>query len=210
MVEVKHYKRRSRKNFRSALVDYASAHPEAHVVLVNYGQVGERFGDLPSSVRDRREMIGDLTPENSSALAHLRELVRAAVGDPVPAQPVYMADAGAGAILAVDVFGSMRAILGSGTFRDFVEPHQEEKIVLIDNSVRTTVTGREIHRWLAENKLGAATSLIGPIEQLLAQRAAVVLLTDRDGMGGRDNRALVTTPQQDQPDGAVHVVARRA
>ena len=40
VVEAKHYKRRSRRNFRDALIDYATAHFKARVVLVNYGPAG--------------------------------------------------------------------------------------------------------------------------------------------------------------------------
>ena len=63
VIEVKHYKRRSRRNFRDLLIDYANAHPKATVILVNYGPVGSKFDDLPREIEDRCRMIGPMNPE---------------------------------------------------------------------------------------------------------------------------------------------------
>ena len=83
IVEVKHYKRRSRSNFREALIDYANAHPKAIVVLVNYGPVGSAFADLPKAIDERCKMIGYLNPENLLAQDSFRRAVQTCVGTPV-------------------------------------------------------------------------------------------------------------------------------
>lgn len=82
VIEVKHYKRRSRRNFRDVLIDYAHAHPCAAVILVNYGPVGSKFDDLHPEIEDRCRMIGPMNPENPSNQKEFREAVRKCVGDP--------------------------------------------------------------------------------------------------------------------------------
>ena len=76
VVEAKHYKRRARRNFWDALVDYARAHPRAPMLLVNYGPVGS-FEDLPADVAKRCEPIGHLNPQQHRVREEFRERVRA-------------------------------------------------------------------------------------------------------------------------------------
>lgn len=89
VVECKQYLRQKRKNFSEALVDYARGHPEAPVVLVNYGpttpSVLERVEELAPGVSGRTEVVGRFRPDCPEALAAFARMVRAAV--PVAERP---------------------------------------------------------------------------------------------------------------------------
>ena len=176
VVEVKHYKKRSRRNFRDALVDYSKAHPRARVALVNYGPVGEDFGDMPVMIRERCQMIGPLTPESYQALANFRELVRAVVGNPIEVAQSN-GSAAAGHIVALDVSASMKSILGSEALRKILaQTLGMDALALIDQDVRAIVSGRELEQWLR------STSLAAPIEELLSQYEQIVVVTDDSGL----------------------------
>ncbi|TYC78784.1 hypothetical protein [Novosphingobium sp. BW1] len=182
VVEVKHYKKRSRRNFEEALIDYARAHPRAKVALVNYGPVGKEFDKLPDRIGDRAKMLGPLTPETYQTLEAFRELIKDVVGPPVP----RLDDSGGGIdpIVALDVSGSMRAVLTSEEFFAFLgrSSISGAMFVLIDQDVRAKLSGNKIERWLAENELGNATSLAEPMATLLAQYSAITLITDESGL----------------------------
>ena len=182
VVEVKHYKKRSRQNFRDALIDYSRAHPQAVVVLVNYGPVGKEFSDLPDVIGRRCRMIGPLTPESFESLAEFRELVRKVVGDPVhPSQSDL--EAVADQIIALDVSRSMHSILASKALQKYLAQvsGNESRIAIIDQDVRSVILGRELENWLAENDLGSSTSLNAPVAELLRQYEQVVVVTDESG-----------------------------
>lgn len=183
VVEVKHYKKRSRRNFRDALIDYSRAHPRATVVLVNYGPVGKEFSDLPGLIGERCKMIGPLTPESYSTLADFRDLVRSVVGSPVrrPQPDGFVA---ADQIIALDVSGSMKSILASHKLCDFLaQSHSDDtRVAVIDQNVRAIVARREIERWLEENELGSSTSLAAPVAELLSQYEKVIVVTDESGL----------------------------
>jgi hypothetical protein len=88
VVECKQYLRQKRKNFSEALIDYARGHPEAPVVLVNYGpttpSVLERVDELAPDVSGRTKVVGRFRPDCPEALAAFARTVRAAVpvGEP--------------------------------------------------------------------------------------------------------------------------------
>lgn len=194
VVEVKHYKKRSRRNFRDALIDYSRAHPDAAVVLVNYGPVGNEFDDLPDAIGMRCRMIGHLTPENCATLSEFRELVRDIVGDPVPRSPAGSSESGQ--ILALDVSRSMKAILASSKLREFLAgpDANQSRIALIDASVRAVVDSGDLEHWLDVNALDNSNQLAAPVKELLANYAHVIVVTDDDGM--RDLQALKPAPIQ--------------
>jgi hypothetical protein len=183
VVEVKHYKKRSRRNFRDALIDYSRAHPQAMIVLVNYGPVGTEFSDLPEVVAERCRMIGPLTPASYKTLAEFRDLVRKIVGNPVS---LIQSDDQAAfeQIVALDVSASMDPILASKALQEFLGQARghESKVAMIDQDIRSVIQGREINHWLTANTLGSSTSLAAPIKKLLERYAQVVVITDDDGM----------------------------
>ncbi len=182
VVEVKHYKRRSRRNFEDALTDYARAHPRADVVLVNYGPVGADIEELSSMFGSRCTMLGPLTPEHPLALEEFHKLVYAAVGDPVRRLPVD--DSYAGQLIALDVSASMQSILASRALRDFLANFAKgtTQIAMIDEDVRAHVASSQIDQWLEENPRGSATSLVPPLARLLSEHDRILLVTDEDGL----------------------------
>ena len=183
VIEAKHYRRRSRRNFRDALIDYARAHPKANVVLVNYGPVGSPFADLPWDVRNRCMMIEHFHPENSSACERFHQQVRICVGEPevqVPnLVPVRSAD-----LVAVDVSLSMSEILHSKWFRNFVTslPNSSSRIALVDSQIRLTIDSGEFADWLSKNRLGPSTELGRPISGLVTRYGTVAVVTDQEGV----------------------------
>ena len=183
IVEVKHYKRRSKRNFREALIDYANAHPSAKVVLVNYGPVGPAFADLPVLVRDRCTLIGYLNPENRAAQEEFRDVIRNCVGE--PAFKNLRKDAAVpGEILAVDSSASMIGIHCSSWFRDFIGGREDRatKVAVVDRRIRAFETCESLKDWFDDNQLGFGTELSGPVTELLRDHDHVVVVTDQDGL----------------------------
>lgn len=182
VVEVKHYKRRSRRNFKDALADYARAHPRADVVLVNYGPVGADIEELSSMFGDRCTMLGPLTPEHPRALEEFHKLVRAAVGDPVRPLPVDASHAGQ--LIALDVSASMQSTLASRDLCDLLANFAGEttQIAMIDEDIRAFVVGSQIDQWLEDNPLGSSTSLVLPLARLLSEHDRIMLVTDEGGL----------------------------
>ncbi len=76
LVECKQYLRASVKNFRAAVVDYATGQPNAHVALVNYGPTSlSLINGVPAALRGRITVIGDLRPLSPQSEQGFREWV---------------------------------------------------------------------------------------------------------------------------------------
>ena len=185
IVEVKHYKKRSRRNFRDALIDYANAHPSADVLLVNYGPVGADFDDLPLSVADRCQMIGQLHPNNPVIVDNFHEFIRQRVGEPyVPPLDLLRSVLENAPILIIDVSGSMKSHFETDWFNELIAIAEERKLTvyMIDNQQRAVLPARELRRWLKSNLINASTSLREPVSNILMRHPSAILLTDQDGV----------------------------
>ena len=211
IVEVKHYKKRSRGNFREALIDYARAHRQATVVLVNYGPVGSDFADLPWEVRDRCNMIGHLSPENRLARDRFRKAVRTCVGEPV-AETLDREHLTAAEVIVVDSSLSMSGIVRSDWFREFIEQLEvsRSKFALVDTQVRKFGTHDMLRGWLSQPEFGRSTSLLQPVSELLRIYKRLVVVTDQHGLDGLS--ALEVTIHKlnvaEEPDARVLQVLR--
>jgi len=95
-VECKHYRKPANPSFAHALTDYARAHAQAQVVLVDHGAVDEETvkTKVGTDVVDRTHVVADLRPGNGVGLARFADEVRAATrelrrsrGAPVRPQP---------------------------------------------------------------------------------------------------------------------------
>jgi hypothetical protein len=183
VVEVKHYLRRSRRNFRDALIDYANAHLNATVVLVNYGPVGADFTDLPFAIKERCTMIGFMNHDEKMSRDRFRELVRKRVGEPV-ITPSYAGRVKSAEIVVVDSSQSMAEILRSRWFNDFIEELGEDstRFALVDAEVRAVVGREDLLKWLVTSRLGSSTSLAAPVSKLLLDHELMIVLTDEEGM----------------------------
>ena len=182
VVEVKHHKKRSRANFRDALVDYATAHHNAKVLLVNYGPVGEAFDDLPHGIRARCEMLGYLHPQNGVAREAFQSEVRGCVGPPLLEVSNESALSEPEAV-AIDVSLSMNGVLNSHWFAKFLSDLGDAaaEFVLVDDSVRDTVPAQGFAEWRVRNRLQPHTALGDPVRQMLRSHASVLVVTDQEG-----------------------------
>ncbi|MFL6450435.1 MAG: hypothetical protein ACJ746_22555 [Bryobacteraceae bacterium] len=72
VVECKQYLRGSRRNFGAAVIDYARGHPNAFILLVNYGSwkgsLIDRRELLDGSGRPRTRIIGQFRPSSPAAI----------------------------------------------------------------------------------------------------------------------------------------------
>lgn len=201
IVEVKHYKKPSRSNFREALVDYARAHPDAVVVLVNYGPVGVRFDDLPKDVEERCTMIGPLTPLARNERSLFNRMVLDAVGPPPDPESSTTSD---GELFVIDVSASMSRILKGNWFEGFLQATSDSAVfALIDTKLHCTIGNREVLDWLQSQQLGG-TDLVQPLGELLHTHGAAQLITDDDGIEAIDRSAICVIRQsKGGPDGAM-------
>ena len=203
IVEVKHYKRRSRSNFREALIDYASAHPRAMVVLVNYGPVGSAFADLPNAISDRCKMIGYLNPENPLAQDSFRKAVQTCVGTPV-VKAIGEERTASAEVIVVDSSQSMSQILRSDWFMGFIDELKDSdlKFAFVDSKIREFGPPDKLRDWLSQHNLGLSTSLSGPVAELLKDYERIVVVTDQDGRDSlNDLRGTICELNVDnQPD----------
>jgi hypothetical protein len=180
VVEVKHYKKESRRNFGDALVDYAAAHLHADIVLVNYGPASDDYAALRGV--KRATAIGHFAPGVPSTSDKFRKLVQEAVGHPVRVEKPELVLSRTEAIV-IDVSGSMADVLTSTWLQRLLgfEPHAT--VHLVDHALRATLPAGEVSKWLSENGAGSSTSLITSLDGVLEEHASVLLVTDEDGAG---------------------------
>ncbi|MBB6467947.1 hypothetical protein HNQ96_003830 [Aminobacter lissarensis] len=180
VVEVKHYKKESRRNFGDALVDYGAAHPHAGIVLVNYGPAAADYSAL-RGVR-RASAIGHFAPGMPNPSDKFRMLVQEAVGHPVRVEKPNAVLSRTEAIV-IDVSGSMADVLASTWLQELLgfEPHAT--VHLVDHALRASLPAGEVSKWLSENGAGSSTSLMTSLDRVLELHASVLLVTDEDGAG---------------------------
>ena len=185
IIEVKHYKKRSRRNFRDALIDYARAHPNSNCILVNYGPVGKLFSDLPMSVKNRCQMLGHLNPQNKLVREEFYKLIRDCVGSPVTeTKNLESVIENNTKLLAIDISGSMAGIIKTSWFWDFVSglEYSSVRVFLIDSKVRSIEKNSTLKDWFANNSLGSSTSLLEPIKTILENNEDLTIVTDQGGL----------------------------
>ncbi|MCY3746399.1 MAG: hypothetical protein OXH05_09205 [Acidobacteria bacterium] len=192
VVEVKHYKRSNGRNFRDAMVDYAGAHPDAVVMLVNYGPVG-MSDRLPYELRQRCRMVGHLNPRKPEVKAEFRKAVREQIGEPVRTVEQLVASGGFPKSVVVDSSGSMAGILTGRWFGKFAGDLARggvAKAVLVDVGWRATVPMDALAEWIRDNKLGLGTQLAAAVAQLVQDEGWTLVVTDNEGQ--RDLGSLGT------------------
>lgn len=185
VIEVKHCKRGSSSRFREVMVDYARAHREADVVLVNHGPARESFYDADADVRDRCGVIGELTMNHLDQRAAFRKTVRDYVKDPVSRGS--RRDARRDTVIAIDVSASMSAALDSADFLILLDSLTDGRvgtIALIDSEIRRVCQIEIVADAIHNTPRGSATELRVPILSLLENHPRVLLVTDSDGVAG--------------------------
>lgn len=121
VVECKQYLAQSRSAFANALIDYASNHQVATIVLVNYGpttgSVMEEVKKKRAEVVPRTHVIGTFRPRSDAALREFEELVGTLL--PPPTAPRAIPDPRPGVTVANPPMTapSSAATTGSGKLR---------------------------------------------------------------------------------------------
>lgn len=185
VVEVKHYKRTANRSFTEVLTDYAAAHPDAKVVLVNYGPIGDIIERLPFTAKRRCSVFENLTPLSRAERQSFRRMVEDVLGEPHRAAMTIGGKARATTAIAVDVSLSMCPTLAVPRFRDILDELAvgpvAELIYPIDDRICDPIpaarAGNELVR-LANR----ANELSGPVSQLLGTYDEIIVITDQDGL----------------------------
>jgi hypothetical protein len=190
VVECKHYRKSSTRNFADALNDYSAALPDAVVILVNYGPVSPRVQQAISATSESRcYAVGTMHPEEPKSRAVFEGLVLRVVGEPVPevvGDRGLLGSLGMQPALLIDVSGSMGAVLLNEETTPFIEAlvrrHGIKAIVAADDRLlmEAGVSRADITSAITASGTGA-TSLGRPAQELLERFTSVVVLTDRDG-----------------------------
>ncbi|MGK9283150.1 hypothetical protein [Sinorhizobium meliloti] len=184
VVEVKHYKRTANRSFADVLTDYAAAHPDAKVVLVNYGPIGDILDRLPFTAKWRCSVVENLTPLSALERERFRYIVRGVLGEPYRPAPAVDQSRHARTAIAVDVSGSMSEVLTDPKLEQVIAtlavgPVANELYPIdsrihdpipIDQSSRLAQLARDIN------------SLAIPVSQLLGTYEKIFVLTDHDGL----------------------------
>jgi hypothetical protein len=181
VVEVKHYKQAARGSFSDALVDYARAHPDAEVVLVNYGPATNLRDDVESSVAARCRQIGNFTPDDKARCDEFAALVRHQVGMPFRGAP-----GGSFAIL-VDISGSMQSVIARPAFAAWLDhPANADAgtVAFADVAIVEQCPPALALATALRLPKHHSTELMRPIAQLLETYDQVFVATDADGAAG--------------------------
>jgi hypothetical protein len=213
VIEVKHYKRSSKRKFVDVFEDYAAALPQAEIYLVNHGSVGNAQYEVSRGVQSRCHGIGELNATNREARQQLVDAVQRCVGPPIPAWPAMdgkgQSMAG-GVVFAIDVSGSMRETLRdpavNAIARALATEERPSKIVAVDTSVVGTWDISEDGFQSALNAGGGATELQQPVRELLTQFGSVVLFTDSDGLTSLGDVPYSQYPNTNGTGSAVTIV----
>ncbi|WP_392711989.1 hypothetical protein [Rhizobium ruizarguesonis] len=185
VVEVKHYKRSDNRPFSEVLIDYAAAHQQAAIVLVNYGLIGDVLDRLPATIKGRCSVVEHLTAMSRAKRRHFHELVQSAIGEPVRAAMKIGTRERATAAIAVDVSRSMQPILADGRFEEYltelaVAPFAEEIYPINDRVLEPLgVDGAATKLWLLTDHVNA---LSDPATLLLQTYEEIAVITDVDGL----------------------------
>jgi hypothetical protein len=183
VVEVKHYKRAARTRFSAVLVDYARAHPDAVIALVNHGPTGDMIDGVENHIVKRCRQFGELTASNRSQRDAFRKLVRDIVGAP-PSAGATSTTSGSVALL-IDVSSSMRAILASPVFASWLNRSGiggAGLIALADTQIRQRCASDQALAAATGFTGASSTALIGPVAELLGDFEQVMVATDWDGV----------------------------
>lgn len=179
VVEVKHYKREKTSAFKDVLADYARAHPDAQVALVNHGPLSYLANEIADRrLADRCHTIGTLTSRNKLARESLARLVRAAVGAPIRRRP-------GSASFLVDVSGSMDRLLRKEVLQVaavYAARAGVTEVALVDVAVVATVDLEALPTLDITKYGGGGTQLEPTANELVRLTDFLIALTDSEGL----------------------------
>jgi len=174
VVEVKHYKKAASRSWIEVLTDYATAHPNAEVLLVNYGRGGRAAETLAETHKKRCRIIGELHPNSPASLQEFREAVVRIVATPKKARNVIVLDVSPSMNLERRKLSvALREIAARFGCEDVFAVDDE----IVSNRNVATLQDDEIQAF-SRNK---AEKLGGPLAAILGIYDAVWLVTDSIG-----------------------------
>lgn len=181
VVEVKHYKRVAKRSFSEVLVDYARAHPEAEVVLVNYGPTGDSIDSMQTArdIAGRCQHIPYLNPLNDSARQQLKELVIEGAGPP-PASGLLLLDVSASMSHAFESSYGGPSEIASWLRSSDLDGINE--VVFADTEERWRGSLEEAKTKAQSWTPSRGTALVPLLGRLLADRSEIMVATDLDGI----------------------------
>ncbi|MHC2355571.1 hypothetical protein ACVMB3_005092 [Sinorhizobium meliloti] len=185
VVEVKHYKKSKNRSFADVLADYAVAHPDAKIVLANYGPIGDVLSRLQSGVKARCTVVENLNPLVSGQRQLFRQVVDDTVGKPQRAAKAVGSNERAKIAVAVDVSRSMHGRLTHSGLASVIKTLALEPIAdviypidqRLHDPIPVALAASElVHLSRDVNALGA------PLAHLLGIYEEVIVITDDDGL----------------------------
>ena len=187
IIEVKQYKKSSKRNFVDVFVDYARAFYLAEVYLVNYGpieKVIEGVESFSTNLANRCHPIQHLTPLNKTARENFATAVRKCVGEP---QKIILAKNQGDIKTAVfDVSGSMSSLLNSPAAKILISHilavESLQSLVAVDYQIRGLFPISEAGFSDLLKSGGGYTELNEAVKKLLLDNATIIIVTDQGGL----------------------------
>ncbi|HDX4052000.1 TPA: hypothetical protein ROG05_004445 [Enterobacter soli] len=183
VVEVKHYKRNARRSFSHALEDYANAHPDAEILLINHGPVSDMLDNVEQHIKDRCYLIENYHAPSSKNGNLLYEKVRKIAG-PIQALAPLSAKNADGEIVVVDISGSMENIVHDRSFRQFMgsfSSNQHLKVALVSTCINDIVSIDSLPEALKHIQFNNNTDLVAALSCIPDSYTKLTLITDQDG-----------------------------
>lgn len=180
IVEVKHYAQAASRSFSEALIDYARAHPDAEVVLVNYGPTADMIDVLDDSsepVGKRCHHVADLTPLNPAAQRRLTAYVANA----------FDALRRNERTLLIDISGSMAIALRTEHFRQWLDGLGNDcvdRVILVDEECLWEGPLEETLARIASHTSWKGEDFVPIARRLLSEHGELRVVTD--GVGYHD------------------------
>ncbi len=177
VVEVKHYLRPAKKSWVDVFTDYARAHPQAKVVLVNYGEAGSALESISdSALKERCLLIGDMRPGQLGSLQVLEKAVQDVIGIP-PAK-----DGPVAVIVDKSQSNAMPYYRLNDLLRELVEQHAATSTgVATSSGDQIWPVGLNGVVQVLNADHNSEVEFTPILEKVLETHAAVIFVTDADG-----------------------------
>ncbi|WP_448957505.1 hypothetical protein [Klebsiella michiganensis] len=183
VIEVKHYKRNSRRIFSDALEDYASAHPDAEILLINHGPVSDMLDNVDCNIKKRCLLIGEYNALSTNKRVEFYSKINKIAG-PINTITPFLGKEGMHGILLIDVSSSMRDIINNDDFNNLLTTLTDIKFLnaaLIDTSITDFFNVGEIEGKIRSAQYNKGTDLNNALAHLPENYNRITLLTDSEG-----------------------------
>lgn len=201
VIEVKHYKKSSRRNFVDLFIDYARAFCRADIYLVNHGpiiKIVEGVKSNSTNLASRCYPIQHLTPLNKEARESFALAVRNCVGE--PQKVTLVRNQGDVKTIVFDVSASLKPLLGSAETNKLIAYllaiPQLEKLVAVDYQMIDSFPATEAGFADLIESGGGYTNLKDAVKTLLIDNSIVIIVTDQEGLDTLDGLNVVAHEYQ--------------